>query len=284
MIARIFALVEIEVTKLVRQSFFYATLAVAAAATLLSVYGTWKRFDPTFPGGYVFGQTCFLQATSRGAFVGAYLVLVWTALSVSHESGLGFFRLVLSKPVRRVELFIAKYLTSLLFGGLTLWCVLLLAYGLSAWLFGFGDIVDLTETPAILMVPKANLDLVMRDAILLSLPAFAALSAFGLFCSVLTDNAGFAVGTAMGAMMLLQLGSELAPGLDTWNFVSYLPPMTFGKIAGVSPLLYALDVSKGITGDWSSEASRNAILWPGAFVVAFLGLSAIIFARKDLTN
>ncbi|MFC1587162.1 ABC transporter permease [Planctomycetota bacterium] len=282
MIPRLLALVEIEITKLLRQGFFYSTFATVVLATALSIWGAWRQFDPANTVEIFNGQTCFLQAASRGLFVGAFLVLIWTALTVSQESGQGVYRIVLAKPVARMEFFFAKYCASAIFLLLVSWLAIILAYSLSGMLFGYGDIMDYGTSPPILKMAQADAARLMVRGILLSLPGMLALAAFGLFCSSVTDNSGIAVGAALGGYMILELLRGMFPELKSYMFASYLPPLTFVENPPLAPMLLAIDSTKGFSSPWDAGMINMSVFCPLIFVIVIIPLSAIIFYRRDI--
>lgn len=230
-----------ETQKLVRRRFGYVALGmglVAAVATvgLLGVQQSVLALQGEKVRQTLNGFEVLSDAIKHGIGAAALPLLVMAGLLLSEELELGTAKIVYSKPVRRLEVVLAKGV--LLLGWATMVAVIVGAVAaLCVQLrYGFHNVVDVIADPNFPYVhhtigpeacPTDGLTYCMpRHALLafgLTLVPLGAVLLLGLMLSACTRQSGGSVGMAIGAVLcMLAIGSvvpRLAPYLvTTWLF------------------------------------------------------------------
>lgn len=94
-----------------------------------------KNINPNEPSGVTFSRVFFENAI--GLFL-PLMVMVIAADLVSSEYAQGTIKLLLTRPVRRWKVLASKFVALTFYVSLTVCATLLLAYGISGALFGYG--------------------------------------------------------------------------------------------------------------------------------------------------
>jgi len=297
MFKRIGRLVEIECAKTFRQPFIYISFVMVALVALLSALAIKSTFDslPQFKTGILNGQYCLVSSASRALYVGGFFLMVLGAFTLSQEEGSGVFRMVLPRPFRRWEYYIAKLILLLAYAGLLYYVALMVSYIMGGVLFGYGDIVDLSEKSSPVIFSKALIAAEIRQAFALSFLPFFCLAAFGMLCSVFSDKSGIAVGFCIGGYFLLEIISTLFADYKAYFFTSYTPSLNFEEFVIINPLTVVADHARGTnTTQWPDPIfgdlpllntfSSSFSLLVAAFLIVFTVSGIIIFSRKDVHN
>lgn len=286
MIRRVLRLVRFEWRKLLARRLTLAAFALVVLVALVSpwagqVVDTAAALSGAKPGGGA-GASAFHNGwvslassvqTARLFLVLALLVLA--ASAVAEEYGYGTLQALLVRPLQRTDLLLAKALAVWSYG-VALLLVALGAAALGAELTeGLYDVVERGS----LAPPKYTFgqmwDFTFLAAALTAL-ALAALTALGLFASVLFEHPGHATGVALGAWFLLSAAAGLSEDAAPWVFVHHL----------TTPFALIGDLAQQYTGTIAKlappEVARAAGVCVG-WTVAFLGASALVLRRKDIT-
>ncbi len=198
-----------------------------------------------------------------------FLITLGAGDQLAGEATAGTFRLILTRPVSRSRILMAKYLTTLLYTTLLVLFLGALSLILGIALLGTGDLLVLVKGVSI--VPRS--EALWRIAV-----AFPC-AIWGMWCvasltflfSSLVENAiGPIVGTmAVIIVFLVVSGVPLSffTAIRPYVFTTYL---TFWQQIMEQPI------------HWHEVANSAAIL--GGFTVGFLGITWYIFVRKDILS
>ncbi|MDD4645316.1 MAG: ABC transporter permease subunit [Bacteroidales bacterium] len=197
------------------------------------------------------------------------LVALVTGDLLAGEANSGTFRLILTRPVSRVQLVLAKFIAGWIYSVLLVVVMALLSIGLGLILFGPGDLVVITN--------KVNIfssgDVLWRFAGayaygILSMTTVAALS---FLLSALADNSiGPIIGTIaliIGITIISTIGVSLLGPVNRFLFTSYLPSWQ---------LFFHTDDGLAKLG--------HAILIQGIYIIGFLGFTIWYFHKKDILS
>jgi len=197
------------------------------------------------------------------------LVALVTGDLLAGEANSGTFRLILTRPVSRVQLVLAKFIAGWIYSVLLVVVMALLSIGLGLILFGPGDLVVITN--------KVNIfssgDVLWRFAGayaygILSMTTVAALS---FLLSALADNSiGPIIGTIaliIGITIISTIGVSLLGPVNRFLFTSYLPSWQ---------LFFHTDDGLAKLG--------HAILIQGIYIIGFLGFTIWYFRKKDILS
>jgi ABC-type transport system involved in multi-copper enzyme maturation permease subunit len=273
MIARISRLVSAEFIKLF-STFFFVLVGFVGLATLLSAWflpyvaggeTAWRHFHAIdlFATGFLWG----LRAAS-------FALVILSGMVFAGEFDRGTIKNLLTRPITRTDLFVAKCVTVLLLGtglfALTLYVSL--AYGLAR-----GDLGDVwLPDQYVIMRPYALLAATAKKAVLMSFLPFLAAGFLGILVSNWTESSGYAVAIAL---MLFLCGwfltDHLPLVLQRRSFFFYTP-YVLEKL-----VLYA----RGGTEHWE-ESLETQLLYlkvPLASIGILLPPAYAIFLRRNIT-
>jgi len=197
------------------------------------------------------------------------LVALVTGDLLAGEANSGTFRILLTRPVSRVQLVAAKFIAGWIYSILLVILLALLSVGVGSLLFGSGDLMVITD--------KVNIfssdDLIWRFAGaygygVLSMTTVAAMS----FClSAFAENSiGPIVGTValiIGISIISTVGESLLGPVNDYIFTTYLPSWR---------LLFVSEIQDGALG--------HAILIQCLYIILFLGITAWYFRKKDILS
>jgi ABC-2 type transport system permease protein len=196
------------------------------------------------------------------------LVALVSGDAIAGEAGAGTLRLLLTKPVSRAKIIVAKYAASVVYSVLLLLWLAITTLGISVLIFGTGDLAFGKSDQVIILLRD---DIVWRYCCAFGFAALAmaAVSALALFLSVMADNSiGPIVGT-MGVVIVF----TIITNLDV-SFFNVIKPYLF-----TSHML-------GWKGFFSDPVPAAALTKSVAVLLAYigglLGLTIYLFNRKDI--
>lgn len=196
------------------------------------------------------------------------LVALVSGDAIAGEAGAGTLRLLLTKPISRANIILAKY------GASVVYCILLLLWlaictlVVSVIIFGTGDLAFGKSDQVIILLRD---DILWRYACAFAFAALsmASVSALALFLSVMADNS---IGPIVGTMGVVIVFTIVA-NLDVSLFNAIRPYMFTSHMLGW----------KGFFSDPLPTAalikSVGVLL---AYIAGFLGLTIYLFNRKDI--
>lgn len=197
------------------------------------------------------------------------LVALVTGDMLAGEANSGTFRLILTRPISRVQLVLAKFMAGWIYAVMLVAVMAFLSMGIGMILFGPGDMMVVTN--------KVNIfssdDVLWRFAGayaygILSMTTVASLS---FLLSSLADNSiGPIIGTVaiiIGITIISTVGASLLGPVNQYMFTSYLPSwqLFFQTDSGLSSL-------------------GHAILIQTIYIVGFLGITILYFRKKDILS
>lgn len=147
------------------------------------------------------GWTAMASAVSTARLFVVIVVLVLAGSAVAEEASLGTLKTLLVRPVRRVELLLAKALATWGWGALLLFASVAAAMLGAEASKGLYDVTD----PGFGIIKHTFGTMLSYTALatLVTLAPLAALTGLGLLASCLSDHPGHATGGAIGALFVL---------------------------------------------------------------------------------
>jgi ABC-type transport system involved in multi-copper enzyme maturation permease subunit len=198
---RVLRLTRVELMKLVRHPFFPFALVLLAAATLL---GAWAFEPKTEVWRQPHALLMFAWGAKAGLKMASFLLVIFGSLSFAGEFDKGTIKLVLTRPVTRTDVFIAKSLTGLALAALFIGAVLALSFGFGCLKGELGPVWDseqyLTFTNAEDLANHAT------RAVGSSIGGVVAAVFLGIAVSTLVESSGFAVAAALTLFIGMDLG------------------------------------------------------------------------------
>ncbi len=186
------------------------------------------------------------------------------------EAGMGTLRLLLTKPVSRTQLVLAKFFGSLAYTLSLLVWLAIVSLGVSLLLFGPGDLINLKSDAFVLIMQN---DILWRYAAAFAFAGIAmmSVSSMAILLSVFADNAIGPIISTMGIVIVLTILSNLE-----------LPLFTL-----IKPYLLTTHVI-GWKGFFDDPVPYHAIAHSALvlviYTVAFVGAAILFFNRKDIKS
>lgn len=215
------------------------------------------------------------------------LVALIAGDAISGEANMGTLRLLLTKPVSRTQLLLAKFLASFLFTIALLIWMAITALFLSMAIFGVDDMLIFRvkgEESQIMQITQDDVFWRYLAAFAYAAVALTVIAALAILLSVFAENSiGPIVATVCIVIVCTVISNINVPIIDRtikpWLFTSYLVGWKgffyIGTTADGEPI-------KGSLENWA--AIRNSLYILLAHIGLLLGLSAYFFNRKDILS
>ena len=273
------AALKVELAKLVRQRGVLVGLGVLALLVGLFAWGTWNFPGPHLPGTaggeFIVGgklKTAALLSYMLLRFPLAFEVLLPLLIAtvagglLAGERHLGTLRTLLTRPVSRPALYLAKLMVAWLHATALALFLGAFSLGLGFAIFGGGDLLPISSGSLTILVQKTAL-LRLLEGYLLAAAAMTAVASLGLFFSSLCDNPLTAAGLTV-AFLLVSGALTVLPYFESWR-----------------PHLLTTHLSLG------GQVFRVPIPWPevlrsleylAGYSAMFALLGGLIFWRRDV--
>ncbi len=227
------------------------------------------------------------MALKTGLPLLALIVAGFASQMIAGELARGTLRNVLLRPHTRLQVVLGKALAG---AGFTLFAYALLvasAVALSAWSFGFHDLVEiLPGGQTYPLISASELWPELQRALLAMLAPLLGYFALGFVAGSFARTAAGALGLALGAHLALDLARSIARGFGTegWLLSAYLP----SPLGDTSYLHVYADRAEGISNSvfdfdarWFAFVPQDVgvpLAWCGACIV----VSALLLARRSV--
>lgn len=207
--------------------------------------------------------------------------------AISGEANMGTLRLVLTRPVSRTKLILAKFGASVTFTFLLLIWMAIVALFLSLSIFGADDLLIFRikgDESQILQITKDDILWRYMATFGYATVALSVIAALALLLSIFSDNSiGPIVITVCIVIVCTILSNINVPVIDEnvkpWLFTSYL--------VGWKGFFYIATTTEGETIKGSLEnwqAIRNSLFILIAHLLIFVGASVFFFNKKDILS
>ena len=276
-------LLRIELYKIFRRPRTYIAFATVAAIAILIQVAMLVDGDSFLEFAYsTVGEQFEFGGNLLNGYLVTYLVLqsllvhvpLLVALvggdALAGEAAGGTLRLLLTKPIGRGRMVMAKFFATTIYATLLLLWLALVGLGLSLLLFGESDMIHLKSEQVIFLLQK---DLMWRYAAAFVFAALTmtCIAALALLLSAFADNAIGPIVSTVGIVIFFTIISNLG-----------LP--AFDRIA---PALFTTHLIgwKGFFSDpvpWGEIAVSAGILL--GYAAVFLAVTIFYFKRKDIQS
>jgi ABC-type transport system involved in multi-copper enzyme maturation permease subunit len=275
MIARIARLTRAEILKLSAHPFLYACLALLAVTVIVAALlqpalrgqkeTVWRSYHALQLAAYGF---------KFGLWIATYVLLIFSGMIFAGEFDRGTLKNLLTRPISRADLFLAKCVTvaglGVLLFGFTLFTSL--AYG-----FARGDLGPVWDDGQyIVLRPGPEIAGHAVRAVAMSLVPFLAAGFLGLLVSNLTESSGYAVAIAVVVHLFGEFATGMLSETAQQKVFVYYAPYALGKLQ---------TLAEGTTTSWSPDVlgGRLYLLVPAIYVAAFIPLAFGVFRSRNIT-
>jgi len=275
MMTRIGRLTAAEFLKLFSQPFLYISLVVLLVFTILSeVLSPMIRGQRETLWRSYHSIQLFAYGFQFGIKIATYVLLIFSSMMFAGEFDRGTIKNLLTRPITRLDFFVAKCVT---------------VTGLAVLLFGFvfyvsllyalvrGDLGPVWDDSQFIIQRSAQEILAhARKAVFMSFLAFLAAGFWGILVSNLTESSGYAVAIGLVLFLVADLGTGMLLDRAKQKVFMYYPTYAFDKLA---------QFSEGTTTRWSADvdASLLYLLVPALYIVGFIPLAFSIFRTRSIT-
>ncbi len=215
------------------------------------------------------------------------LVALIAGDSISGEANMGTLRLVLTKPVSRTQLILVKFAASVIFTIMLLIWMAVMALFISLFIFGADDMLIFRvkgEESQILQITKDDIMWRYWAAFGYAAVALTVIAALAMLLSIFAENSiGPIIATICIVIVCTVVSNINVPVIEKnvkpWLFTSYLVGWKgffyIGTTDDGQPI-------KGSLENWA--AIRNSLYVLLAHIFVLVGLSVLIFKRKDILS
>ncbi len=277
MLSRIFILTKIELYKISRLKYAYFLVVFVVINAFL--VGLGSRIFPELlaalrggGGGGSFDGYTFASIIASGTFssagAGTIAMLAFSGSLISSETDSGTIKNILVRPVNRADFIISKAAALFVYCLIIVIITALLSIAAGSFLYGMGNII-IPETGEVFRTRAAMLGN-LGISYLMDLLSIYTVGCMGLFLSVLINNAGWAVITALVVYFPVMFLKNFQI-FSAWIFTSY---MDLGQ-----NILREMAVVK--SRSWTPEIYYFLAV-NLCTIIVFLGLSLVIFRRKEI--
>ena len=212
MFQRIGALYRVEVTKALRLRQTYVGPLLLMLVILLSPLAHPLAKDDIGDYGFI----AYVTPLALN-FLGYVLLLTYVGGLIATELGRGTLRAVLLRPVRREEVYIAKFLLGCTYSALLTFTVAFTSWGV---VYVLGDLFGVQVGGELLFLNDDMVWTYLMGAFLALVPQWAGVS-LGLLYSTMTRSAGTAASLSIGTWIALDL-IKYPLGISSMVFTTYL--------------------------------------------------------------
>ncbi|MEY3562527.1 MAG: ABC transporter permease [Bacteroidota bacterium] len=297
----IWKLLEIELYKISKRPRTYISFAAISAIVLIFQFA-FKADGENYMNLMLQGINDSFQLDKQQAMNGyfmCYIILntllvqvpILVALvagdAISGEANMGTLRLLLSKPISRTEILIAKFLASVVYTIILLIWMALFALVLSLWIFESGDMLVFRVAGEVSQIMQiAQDDIVWRYLAAFGYAAVAltVIASLAVFLSLFAENSIGPIITTICIVLVFTIVSNMnIPVIDT-----HVKPFLFTSyLVGWKGFFYIATTEDGIPIKGSIEdiqsIQRSLMILVGHIGLLLL-LSIYIFKRKDILS
>jgi ABC-2 type transport system permease protein len=288
-------LLEIELFKISKRPRTYISFAAISAIVLIFQFA-FKADGENYMNLMLQGINDSFQLDKQHAMNGyfmCYIILntllvqvpILVALvagdAISGEANMGTLRLILSKPISRTEILVAKFLASIMYTVILLIWMAFFSLILSLWIFGSGDMLVFRVAGEVSQIMQiAQDDVVWRYLAAFGYAAVAltVIVSLAIFFSLFAENSIGPIITTICIVLVFTIIS-IDKNIKPFLFTSYL--------VGWKGFFYIATTEDGIPVKGSIEniqSIQNSLMILFAHIGALLLISIYIFKRKDILS
>ena len=275
-------LLYIELYKLFSSRRTYLTFAITIVLMLIINLGLYTDGEELF--GFLLqsiSEYFFIEGNVLNGYLIAYLslntlwvhipilIIIVTAYMFSNEFEYGTIRVLLTQPISRVQLIVAKIITMLVYIVCYMAVVALFALFPAVQIFGKGDVMVFID--GIQFILEASFIKRFFGAIVFAAIAMTAFSSMAMFFALWFKNTLTAILVSFGILILLTL------------FQSFV----FGIFSSWQPFLFTYHISKWqlfFMSEIPKQSILNSVYFLTGMSVVFMMLSVVRFKKMTISE
>lgn len=282
MIGRVTRLVRAEFIKLFAHPFLYLSLAILVLAVV-----SFEILQPIIRGQEetVFktfhSLQLFVYGFKFGLFIASVILLIFSSMIIAGEFDKGTVKNLLTRPITRLEFFLAKCVTIVV---LAILLYFFLLYVSLFYAFLRGDMGHVwAEDHPIIVREYAELSGNAWKAVFMSFLPFLAVGFLGIFISNWTESSGYAVAMALVLFIFGYLVLGMMSDAVQLRVFLYYPDYALDKLR---------TWAEGANTSWDPDVERDVSLWflriplcylvPLCYIAAFPLVAFGIFRSRNI--
>jgi ABC-type transport system involved in multi-copper enzyme maturation permease subunit len=275
MMKRVGRLMAGELIKLTAQPFLYIALGILVLMTVGSAFATplvsgqketvWRTYNSV---------QLFAYGFRVGLKIATYVLLILSSMMFAGEFDRGTIKNLLTRPVTRLEFFMAKCLTVTGLGVLLFGFVFAVAATYALWRGDVGPVWD--DTGYLIQRTADEIARHARKAVFISFLSFLASGFLGILVSNLTESSGYAVASGLVVFVAGDLVTGMLKDHYKQKVFLYYAPYALEKLA---------QLGEGTNTSWNQDidAWRLYLQVPIYTIACFVPVAFGIFRSRNIT-
>jgi len=202
---------------------------------------------------------------------------------IAGEANMGTLRLLVSKPVSRTQLMLAKFIATVIYTALLLAWMAFLSLALSIVLFGTNDLI-VARSNALEIISRNDVMWRYLAAFAYATVALTTVAALAFLLSVFADNSIGPIVSTISIVIVFTILSELQIPLYDRTVKPYL---FTSHMLGWKGFFYLKTDAEGISIAGSIENLPAVLKSMGillAYIFLFTGSAIVVFKKKDILS
>lgn len=197
------------------------------------------------------------------------LIVIVIGDMVSGEAVTGTFRLILARPVSRINIITSKYVASLLYTLILMGLMAMFSLGLGIIIFGKGDLIVLIK--GINIIPSEELPWRFTFAFIFGILSMWTVTSLSFLFSCLSENSISPILASMAVIILFTILSNFEISI-------------FDKVKPYLFTTYMAEWRSFFNFQVDTGTLLKSTLVLGGHMAGFYALSVFVFSKKDITS
>jgi len=277
---RFLVLVRVELYKMLNywviRGGYIAMLGIALIAAYLTFHLE-QAAKLSSGSGYAFA----IGLLMRGIDIGSSIIFLMVCMIFSTEMTFGTLKNILSRPITRIEMMAAKYITAWVMIIIALGIFLCIGLAMGKYYYGLGDLME----DGYLLFKKSEMYKQMAIAMLLLMVPFVAMSSLAMMISSTSSTMGGTMIIGIIAYFFFDLVGVIPSNLGITLAGHFIPYHIFGfPMLRFVPLTILDDLPAGLPiNTWWLPEVKNMLLVCSIYFFIFAVASLVIVRRRDFT-
>lgn len=198
-----------------------------------------------------------------------FLIALVAGDLLAGEATAGTYRMLITRPVSRMKLVVAKFLAGLIYTNLLVFWLALISLGLGIIIFGVGELIVIKDA----IIIFAQHDILWRFVLAYASAglSMSVVLALGFLFSSLVENAIGPIVSTMTVIIIFTIFSAI-----NIDFFRMIKPYLFTNYMSTWRLVFNDPIDY-------NEIIKNCLALAG-HIVGFFGITLFIFKRKDILS
>jgi ABC-2 type transport system permease protein len=199
-----------------------------------------------------------------------FLITLVAGDLLAGEATAGTYRLLITRPISRMQIVASKFLAGVAYSSLLIFWLAVMSLGLGVLIFGTGEML-VVRSEMIIIFDKSDVFWRFLLAYGFAILGMTVVCSLAFFFSSLVENAIGPIITTMAVIIIFIIISAI--DVDIFRLIK---PYLFTN--------YILNWREFFNDPLDTREIFNSILVLGGHIIVLLGVTAVIFQRKDILS